>query len=62
MRDDRIRPQPSHLVGFVVLEIALEPFDVAAAFEGEDVGRDAVEEPAVVADEDGAAAAGSRRT
>jgi hypothetical protein len=33
------------------LEIALEPFDVAVALEGEDVGGEAVEEPAVVADD-----------
>ena len=39
----------------VVLEVALEPFDMAVAFEREDVGRDAVEEPAIVADDDGAA-------
>jgi hypothetical protein len=55
MRDDAVLPQPSHLVLFIILEIALEPFDVALAFEGEDVGCDAVEEPAVVADDDGAA-------
>jgi hypothetical protein len=36
-------------------QVALEPFDVAVALEGEDVGGDAVEEPAVVADDDGAA-------
>ncbi len=48
-------PQPAHLVGLVVLEVALEPFDVAVALEGEDVGGDAVEEPAVVADDHGAA-------
>jgi hypothetical protein len=29
-------------VGFVVGVVALEPFDLAVAFEGEDVGRDAV--------------------
>src|SRR4051812_1219 len=42
-------------VGFVVLVVALEPLDGAVAFEGEDVGGDAIEEPAVVADDDGAA-------
>src|SRR5712671_8081588 len=55
VRDGRIRAQPAHLVGLVVLEVALEPFDVAVALEGQHVGRDAVEEPAVVADDDGAA-------
>src|SRR5438067_4346055 len=42
-------------IGFVILIVALEPFDLAVAFEGEHVGRDAIEEPAVVADDDGAA-------
>src|SRR5579885_2897724 len=37
-------------IGLVVLVVALEPHDLAVALEGEDVGRDAVEEPAVVAD------------
>jgi hypothetical protein len=40
---------------FVGLEIAFAPVDVAFAFEGQDVGGDAVEEPAVVADDDDAA-------
>ena len=48
-------PEPALLVFFVVLEVAFEPFDMAVAFEGEDVGGDAVEEPAVVADDHGAA-------
>src|SRR6202162_5062298 len=55
VRDRRIRPQAAHLVGLVVLEVAFEPLDVALPFEGEHVGRDAVEEPAIVADDDGAA-------
>src|SRR5438105_15850666 len=38
VRDGRIRLQPPHLVLLVVLEVALEPFDVAVALEGEDVG------------------------
>jgi len=42
-------------VGFVVGVAALEEEDVAIALEGEDVGADAVEEPAVVADDDGTA-------
>src|SRR5580704_8985150 len=37
------------------MEVALEPLDMALALEGEDVGGDAVEEPAIVADEDGTA-------
>ena len=54
LRLQRIRPQPLFLVLFVVLKVALEPFHVGLAFEGEDVGADAVEEEAVVADDDGA--------
>src|SRR5215510_8682484 len=55
VRDDRIRAQPPHLVLLVILVIALEPFHMAFALEGEDVGGDAVEEPAIVADDHGAA-------
>src|SRR5688572_11175558 len=43
-------PQVLH----VLLVVALEPDHLAVALEGEDVGRDAVEEPAVVRDHDGA--------
>src|SRR6478609_6014171 len=55
MRNDAVLAEPAHLVLLVVLEVALEPFDMAVAFEGQDVGRDAVEEPAIMADDDGAA-------
>ena len=51
----RVLAEPAHLVLFVILEIAFEPFDMAVAFEGQDVRGDAVEEPAVMADDDGAA-------
>src|SRR6185503_2321850 len=47
--------QPPHLVLLIGLEIALEPFDAAVALGGEDVGREAVEEEAVVADDHRAA-------
>ena len=47
--------QATPAIRFVVLVVALEPLDVAVAFEGEDVGRDAVEEPSIVADDDRAA-------
>src|SRR4029079_1702368 len=43
------------LVLFVVGEIALEPLDVAVALEGEDVGGDAIQEEAIMADDDSAA-------
>ena len=39
----------------VVADVPLEEPDLAVALEGEDVGRDPVEEPAVVADDHGAA-------
>ncbi len=39
----------------VVADVALEEPDLAVALEGEDVGRDPVQEPAVVADDDDAA-------
>src|SRR5579863_2108147 len=54
LRNDGVCAQPPHFVFLVVLEIALEPFDIAVAFEGEDVGGDPVEEPAIVADDHGA--------
>ena len=40
---------------FVGLEVAFEEDDLGVAFEGEDVGGEAVEEVAVVADDHGAA-------
>src|SRR5690606_9755490 len=43
------------LVLFVLAVIALEELDVAVALEGQDMGRDAVEEPAVVRDHEGVA-------
>ena len=42
-------------IGFVVLVVAFEPHRLAVALEGEDVRRDAIEEPAIVADHHGAA-------
>ena len=47
--------KPSFLVNFRLLEVALEQFHVAVALEGEQVRRDAVEEPAVVRNDDCAA-------
>src|SRR5262245_20177522 len=41
--------------------IALEPHDFAVALEREDVGRDPVEEPAIVGDHDSAAREGEQR-
>src|SRR5262245_54759299 len=44
--------QASFPIGLVVLIVSLEPLDMAVALEREHVGRDAVEEPAVVRDDD----------
>ena len=41
--------------GLVVAHVALEEAHLRVPFEGEDVGRDSVEEPAVVGDDDDAA-------
>ena len=51
----RVNAQATLLVGFVVVIIAFEPFDMAVAFERQHVGGDAVQEPAVMADDHGAA-------
>src|SRR5688572_1281569 len=51
----RIRPQTLFLVLLVLLIVPFEEHHLAVALEGQDVGGDAVEEPAVVADDDGAA-------
>src|SRR5690348_16540719 len=37
VRDDAVLPQPPHLVRLVVLEVALEPLDVAVALERQDM-------------------------
>src|SRR5262245_60025873 len=55
MGDGGIGSEPAHLVLLVVLEVALEPLDVAIALERQNVRGDAVEEPAIVADDDRAA-------
>src|SRR5205814_6391522 len=49
----RVDAQPPLLVGFIILEIAFEPFDMAVALEGQHVGGDTVQEPAVMADDHG---------
>ncbi len=48
-------------VGLVLLVVPLEPERLRVPLEGEHVGRDAVEEPAVVRDDDGAAGEGEER-
>ena len=42
-------------VGLVIGVVAFEPYDLAVALEGEDVGGDAIEKPAVMGDGDRAA-------
>ncbi len=44
----------AHLVLFIILEVTFEPFDMAVAFESEDMRRQTVKEHAIVADDDGA--------
>src|SRR5215213_10553311 len=51
----RFGAEAAELVGLVVGEVALEPHHPAVAFEGQHVGGDPVQEPAVVADHDRAA-------
>src|SRR3954467_6674893 len=55
VRHAGIDAEPPCLVSLIVLKVTLEPFDVALALEGEHVRRDAVEEPAIVADDHSAA-------
>src|SRR5262249_26777810 len=55
VRLDGLVAEAALLVLLVVGEVALEPLDVALALEGEDVGREAIEEEAIVADHHGAA-------
>src|SRR5688500_18815972 len=55
VRAGRLDAEPLDLVLLVVLEVALEPEPLGLALVGEDVRRHAVEEPAVVAHDHGAA-------
>src|SRR5881397_2214794 len=55
VRPGRLGTEPLDLVLLVVGEVALEPEPLRLTLVGEDVRRDAVEEPPVVADHDGAA-------
>src|SRR5579864_1663024 len=61
MRLQGLRSAASLEVGDVFLIIPLEPHHLRIALEGEDVGRDAIEEPAVVGDHHGAARKGEQR-
>ena len=55
MRLIRRVSQPTLAVRLVILIVPLEPDDLAVALEGEHVRRNAIEKPAVVADDHGAA-------
>src|ERR1051326_8885947 len=55
MRPVGLGAEPAAPVGLVIGVIAFEPHDLAVALEGEDVGRDAVEKPAIVRNDHGAA-------
>src|SRR6516165_4916617 len=55
MRLIRLGADAAATAGFVIAVVALEPDNLAVALEGEDVGGDAVEKPAVVGDDDRAA-------
>src|SRR5688500_19716588 len=55
MRLRTFRAEATLLVFLVLAVVALEELDVRVAFEGEDVRRDAVQEPAVVRDDEGIA-------
>ena len=54
--------EPLAALDFVHFVVALEPDDVGVSLEGEDVGRDPVEEPAIVADHHRATCRSSRAT
>src|SRR5262245_33151379 len=53
MRPVGLRTEPPTTIGFIVLVIALEPYDAAVTFESEHVRSDAIEEPSIVADDHG---------
>ena len=55
VRFDRLIAEPALLVFLVVGKVAFEPFDVTVALEGQNVRREAVEEEAIMRDDDGAA-------
>jgi len=48
VRDQRIGAQVALLVLLIGFEVALEPFDVAVALEGQNVRRQTIQEPTVV--------------
>ena len=61
MRLVGVDPEPLFAIGFVVAEVPFEPADLGLALEGQHVGGDPVEEPAVVADDHRTAGEGEER-
>ena len=55
MRDDAVDAETALFVFLVISKVAFEPFDVAAALEGEHMGRDAIQKKAVMRDDHRAA-------
>lgn len=55
MRDDAVDAEAALFVFLVGREIPLEPFDMAVAFEGQNMGRDAIQKEAIVRNDDRAA-------
>ena len=55
VRDQLVHTQTPLLVLLVIRKIPLEPLNMGVALEGQHVGGDAVEEEAIMADDDGAA-------
>src|SRR5690606_28145097 len=53
--NDAVRAQAAHLILLEGFEVALETLHMAVAFEGEDVGGQTIQEPAVVDDNHSAA-------
>jgi hypothetical protein len=55
VRDDAVYAEAALFVLFVIGKIALKPFDMAVALEGQNMGRNAIQKKAVMRDDDGAA-------
>ena len=56
LRRQCIFTEAAHFVLLVIFKVALKPFHMTVAFEGQHVGGEAVEEHTVVADDHGATA------
>src|SRR5262245_18599665 len=55
MRDHGIGAKSPHLIGFVILEVSFKPLHVAVTLERQNMRGDAVQKPAIVADDHRAA-------